>query len=539
MKKLYSLIRACMTSDMKIFKIKTKNNSKGKLLIPLLIALYLMFMIWGSANSMFERVAPLGLCHILLSLFVFGVSFMTFLEGIYKISGLIFNCKDDQLLLSLPIKKRTVLFIRVFKFYIFELLFNSLFLLPVMVAYIRWGNITYTYYITSIVMILLLPIIPIVLSLIVGTIISSISSRFKYKNIAQIILSMSLILVIFYLSYNMDNLFEYIAMHANSINDFITKLYYPAGAYANLVTNFSLLDLVIFIVVNVVIFVIAIFILSRYYFKINTKLSGVTTTTKKNKLADIVIKRRGVTNSLVRKEINTFFTTPVFIINAGFALVLFIILTIYITLKFDSFLPILTDPNGMDLSKDMIINHLSILIFMLISATSYLTSITNSVISLEGGNFNILKSLPVKTKTILMSKVYSSMLLTIPILVLGTIILCIKFKISIIEVIMLLILTILVPLVSHFIGILVNLKYPKLDFENSSEVVKQSISSFVSVMIGMVLLIISVTIIFNLIERISTIKLLLGSIIVYSIIDYLLYIYLIHKGVKEFNNLSI
>ena len=59
MKKLISLIRACMTSDMKLFKIKTKNNSKLQaVLLPAIIALYLMFMIWGMANTMFEKLAP-------------------------------------------------------------------------------------------------------------------------------------------------------------------------------------------------------------------------------------------------------------------------------------------------------------------------------------------------------------------------------------------------------------------------------------------------------------------------------------------------
>ena len=536
MKKLYSLIRACMTSDMKIFKIKTKKNSKSAILLPLFIALYLMFVIWGSANTMFEKIAPLHICYILLSLFVFSVSLLTFIEGIYKTGSLIFNCKDDQLLLSLPIKRRTVLFIRVFKFYVFELLYNTIFLLPIMVAYIRWAdNIDYTYYITSIIMLILLPVIPIVLSLIIGTITSSLSSRFKYKNAAQIILSMVLILGILYFSYNMDGMVEYLMKHATSINDLISKIYYPAGVYANLVTDFNWGDLFIFIIVNIVIFVVAIFILGKFYFKINSRLKGVTTT-KKVKLSDIVIKKRSVTGSLVRKELNTFFKTPVFIVNAGFALVLFILIVIVASIKFDSILPMF---EGTDISLDLVINKISVFIFMLISAAAYMTSITNSVVSLEGKNINIIKSLPVNTKTILMSKIYSSLVLTTPVFLLGDIILFIRFKVSILESIMLLILSILIPLVSHFIGILVNLKYPKLDAENSSEVVKQSASSFISVMIGMSLFILSVFVGMIVVDKFSSIFILGSAIIIYIIINMLLYLRLSTKGVKEFNLLSV
>ena len=45
-----------MTSDMNIFKIKTKKNSKSAILLPLFIGLYLMFVIWSSANMLFEKV---------------------------------------------------------------------------------------------------------------------------------------------------------------------------------------------------------------------------------------------------------------------------------------------------------------------------------------------------------------------------------------------------------------------------------------------------------------------------------------------------
>lgn len=540
MKKIYSLIKACMSNDMNLFKIKTKKNSKlSSRLIPLFIGLYLMFMIWGYANTLFEKLAPIHIQYVLLSLFAFAISILTIIEGIYKVGPLIFNCKDDNLLLSLPIKRRTVLFIRVFKFYIFELLFNSMFLLPIIIAYIRWAdNLDITYFITSFIMLLFLPIIPIIISCIIGVITSSLSSRFKYKNIAQIVISMLFILAILVLSFNMDNVFNYLIKNATSINDLITKIYYPAGIYAKLVINFSIIDLLIFIFINIFIFVISIIILSKFYFKINSRLKKVTTT-KNIKLNDNEIKYNGITKSLIKKELNIFFKTPVFIINAGFALVLFIIATIIVSFKFDSIIPILTDINGINMSKDLIMNNLSILVFILISITAYMTSITSSLISLEGRNINIIKSLPIKTKDILMSKIYSSLLLTTPILFIGDIILFIRFRLNIIESIMLIILSILIPLISHFIGLIINLKYPKLDFENSAEVVKQSTSSFISVMMGMIFLIISIVIFTNIIGKINATILLLIATIIYLLIDIILYLYLTKKGVKEFNNLSI
>ena len=289
------------------------------------------------------------------------------------------------------------------------------------------------------------------------------------------------------------------------------------------------------IVLIIIIFVIAIFILSKFYFKINSRLKGVTTT-KKTKISKLIIERRSSTYSLVKKELNAFFKTPVFIVNAGFALVLYLLGAIVISLKFNSFVTVL---EGMEISRNTITNNLSIIVFMLISFAAYMTSITNAVISLEGKNISILKSLPIKTKTILMSKIYAGLVITTPVFFVGDIILFIKFKISIIESLLLIILSILIPLVSHFIGILINLKYPKLDWESTAEVVKQSASSFIAVMIGMVLLIITFTIVTNVIDVFNSTLILLIAIFIYVIINIILYLSLINKGVKEFNSLSI
>ncbi|MBE6157172.1 MAG: hypothetical protein E7160_00025 [Firmicutes bacterium] len=523
---------------MNIFKIKTKTKRLGTLL-PVGIALYLMFMIWGMANELFEKLVPTHMQYILLPTSVFLVSIMTIMEGIYKAGPLIFNCKDDQLLFSLPIKKRTILFIRILKFYIFELIFNSMFIIPFMVAYIRWADsINITYLITSITMLFILPIIPIIISSIISMIITSLSSRFKYKNLVQIIISMTFLVGILYISYNTENLLKYLIKHADSLNDLITKIYYPAGVYAELITNFNIKTLLLFIIINICIFIVSIYILSKFYFKVNSRLKKVIISKKIN-INNLVIKKKSKTISLIRKEISTFFKTPVFIINTGFALLLFLVATVMVSLRFDITIELITKTKELGLDKKVITDNLSIFIFLLVSVTSYMTSITSSVISLEGKNINILKSLPINTKTILISKIYSALVLTTPILILGDIILFIKLRPTIIESLLLIILSILIPLVSHLIGIIINLKYPKLDFENSAEVVKQSTSSFVSVILGMVLLMITCTITIKLIGNIESLTFLLIATIMYIVIDIILYIYLINKSVKDFNKLSI
>ena len=539
MKKIISLIKATFTSDMNVFKIKQKGKKTITTYLLLAFITYaIMSSIYSYANFFLDSFASVHLEHLVLAIFVIMISLFTIVEGIYKCGPLIFNCKDDQLLLSLPIKKSTVLFIRLLKFYVFELIFNSLFMLPVILAYIVYTNNTsIIFYLVSLVMLIILPIVPIIISLILGFISSSISSRFKYKNIVETIVAFIFLLGMMYVSFNIKNVLNYLVENATTLNELITKFYYPAGMYSKLAVDFNLLEFIIFILINVGLLVIAIYVLSLFYFKINSNLKEVTKSSKGSK--DYKIKYSSVTKSLIKKELNTFVSIPVLIINAGFGLVLFIAMAIILVIKYDSLLDMVSSFELMNIDKSLIINNTSLIIFALICFTSFTTYITNSLVSLEGKGINILKSLPVNVKTILMSKVYTCELITAPIILVGNILLFIKFKTSILDIILLSLLAILVPLISHIGGLIINLYYPKLDFETSAEVVKQSFSTFICSMLGMVMLFSTIGIIISLVGKVSASMILLVTLLITLIIDIILYLILSKVGVKKFKSLSI
>ena len=224
MKKLFSLVRASMTEGMNIFKISTKKkNTFTKIGLPIIITLIIMAMMYSYSKVIMDELASVKMEFVLLTIFILFTSIMSLVEGIYKSGNLLFNCKDDNLLFSLPIKKNTVLFLRVFKFYVFELLYNSLFLLPAMIVYAVYVKPNATYYLVSIIGLLVFPIIPILISCILGTFITFVASKFKGKNIAQTVITVIFLLGIMYFSYNSEMLITNIAKNASSINDFITN----------------------------------------------------------------------------------------------------------------------------------------------------------------------------------------------------------------------------------------------------------------------------------------------------------------------------
>ena len=537
MKKIYSLIKACMTNDMNIFKIRAKNNNKkNKFILPLFISLCFMFAIWSNTNLLFEKLSPMHLQHIVLSMVVFLTAIMTIIEGIYKTGTLIFNCKDDQLLLSLPIKKSTVLFIRVFKFYVFELLYNSIFLLPAMIVYARYIKPDIMYYIVSFIGLLLFPIIPILVSCLVGTFITFVASKFKGKNLVQTLITVIFILGIMCFSYNSENLVTNIAQNAASINDFITKLYYPAGAYIELVTKFNLLKLLEFIFVNLVVFIVSIILIGRVYFNINSSVKSIKTKKSSKKYK---IKTSTPIKALIKKEFSRFINSTVFVTNAGFGLVLFVLGSILITVKFDSIADMLIK-NELTIDLEYIKSCMPVILFGFICFTSFMTSITSSMISLEGKSFNILKSLPIKPYKIIKAKILTAILIMLPCILIGNIIVFIRFKFDLVSIILILLASILLPLIAETIGIIVNLKYPRMDAKNDTEVVKQSMSSSISIFIGMAIIGITIFLLFKAVNaNIPNNIIMIIFIIVYAIIYSGLTIFLHKRCDKSFDNIAV
>ena len=537
MKKIISLVRASMTEGMNIFKINTKNNNTfRKVALPIILALILMGTMYSYSELIMQELSPINMEFVLLTLFVLVTSILTLIEGVYKSGNLLFNCKDDNLLLSLPISRNTVLFVRVFKFYVFELLYNSIFLIPAIIAYAKYMNPNIIYYIVSFIGLLLFPIIPILISCIIGAFITFVSSKFKGKNLVQIFITVILVLGIMYFSYNSEGLVNNISKNASSINDFITKLYYPAGAYTQLVTTFSILKLLEFILVNLGLFIVAIILIGRVYFNINSNAKAIKVSKSDKKYT---VKTLSPIRALIKKEFNRFINSPVFVINAGFGVILFVLGCVLAVIKFDSIVDSLVS-NGANMTLEYIKSCIPVLLFGFICFTSFMTSITSSMISLEGKSFSILKSLPIKPYKIVQSKVLTAMLIILPFILIGDIIIFIKFSFNLLSIILILIASILLPLISETMGIIINLKYPKMDAQNDTEVVKQSMSSAICVFAGMAIVGLTLFLLFNVLSAGLPNNIIILIFTSGFTVIYLALLGLLHKTCdKDFDNITV
>ncbi len=489
MTKFFSLMRAILSQDMDFFRYKAKKNASdfSKLLVPLSLSVLVMFSIGTIYASFAVELNKVGLIFIILSLAIFFPSILTVMEGIYKSQSILFEAKDNDLLFSLPISKKMIILGRIFKLYLFQLYYGILFSLPGILIYIFYEKPTAYFYVITILMILLFPIIPTVIGCFIGYIIKRASTKFKNQKIIQLIFTFAIVGLCMAFSFNQNGILNGFIENASQINEKLTTYYFPLKAYLELINEFNIITFIELIAINALAVLLFVFATNNSYFGVvsRSKEFGEKVSDKKTvKVEDLKYTKSSQFTALLKKEFNKYFSSTVYMINTLFGLLLLLISTIGLCANFNGALAFISN-NEMSAEEIEILYSIAPKVYIaILIAMSFMTSITSSSISLEGRTFNILKSLPTKIENILFAKVMMSNIITIPIILVCDIIVCCSFSVTILDIILIFLTSFIAPSIAATFGLLVNLKYPKMDASSDTEIIKQSMSSMVAVFGG-------------------------------------------------------
>lgn len=532
--KTFSLLRAAMSQDMSLFKFKTGPNASlaSRIILPVFLFCVVSMSIGTLAVSVAEVLHPADLDNLMLCLFMAFVTLLAFSEGIYKSQGVLFECKDNDLLFSLPIKRSTILLLRVFKLITFEIMFNAMFLLPCFAVYAYYVHPGVNFYLLAALMMILIPIVPTVVSSLLGYFVKLISSKSNKKKVVQAILTTVVFILVFLFSYKSKALMNYILKNATSINDLITRIYYPIGAFISLLDKFDIVTFILLLVFNIVPLILFVVILQKSFYKTISRLKGVDE--RKVKSGKIDYKETKPIMALTLKEMKRYLSSSVLMFNTMFGLLMSIIFTLVLCIGGKGTLVKMLAEYGL---SDKI--SIEFLFYFILFFSFVMTTITSSSISLEGKTINITKTLPVDFKTILKSKILNCIMLEVPFAIISIIIFMIFYKTSLVFILLVLASSIFTIIFCAVTGLIFNLKYPKLDALNDTEVVKQSMSTFASVMTNMFVFMGSIMFIIFFSDKLGTLLSLSIHVGVLVLITLISYIYLMIKGPIKYMKLNV
>lgn len=549
----YIVLTRVMLKNLNLLFLKPDKMGKKqvkKLLFSILIFVTLLptmygigMMIYGGYGMLYE-IQQEGL---LLGLSFSVVSMAVFFFSIFYVMSVFYFSKDIESLLPLPLKPSEILAAKFTVALFYEYITEFIFLAPVLIGFGIAGKPGAAYYLYSLIVFLTLPIIPLVYASVLSMIVMRFTNIAKNKDRFKVIGGITAMFVAvganMYIqrlaasSLTPQELERMLRQGNNSLVDMISGIFFSNRFATTALLNSSalkgLVNIVIFILIALLFVALFLNLGEGLYFKGVVGISQAAS--KRKKYSERELNRTTRESSALKaytlKELKLLFRTPVYFMNCVLMNFLWPVFLV---------IPLVAQQNEMNELRNIgsSINSGSggalalAIAFALSTFIASTNGITASAISREGSNIYVNKYLPVSYKTQIMAKVLSGMSMgavgTIMMIIAGTILIRVP-----VYIIALIVLTGALGITfSAFAGILIDLNFPKLIWDNEQKAVKQNFNIVANMLVSVVAAGIPVFVVialdFTLWAAFFTLAVLFG------ILDALLYIILSTTGVRLF-----
>ncbi len=460
-----------------------KNNKRGAVatgVVYLFLGLSFAFMSLSTAMLMAEPMIAMNAEWLYFALFNLLTFSLVFVFSIFETKGMLFECRDNELLLSMPIRVIDIVLSRVFAVLTVNYLEAFVLMLPATVVFaIKGGALMGVF--GSLLVTLLLPLLATALATGVGYVVALLSKRFKNNILVSLLLYLGFFAVYFFLYGKLMNGMTALETDPDgAIERLISTLGIAKGiGMASMLSPlpFSIMVLTVFAVSGTVLFLIV-----KNYADIITK-SDKTIKTE-------YVKRESRTQrpviALSKKEISRFFSSVTYIMNGGIGFIMQIILLIAVFTRRSN----LAEVEAM-FSEMLGFNAEGLLPTALTGASVLMLAMgmimSASSLSLEGSSLWILASSPIKTYEIIIAKMMPELLISTAASVVATVIIAVTVSASLPVALLIFLIHIVASFLFSMLGITMNIIFPKFYFESESQVIKQSVASGISLLAAMIL----------------------------------------------------
>lgn len=459
-------------------------KSIGKTILIVVLLVYVIASFGFTFGYMFfdlgDILNQLGLIDILLVYGFIYATTLTMMFVLFRANGYLFNYKDYEILEPLPIKTRTVIFAKLTTMLAFIYISVFIFLAPIAFSYFYHSGFDIISFIIFIIATITIPLIPTIIFSFISLLVARITSKFRKTNLINIIVLFVVFLGIMYLSLSINSLGDSNPLlNQQGFMESLGKVYPPVTWFIQAVNDHNIVSILLLLGTNALLFVG--FVLGIQKLVISTNQRGLSKVTRTNNKA-VVSKSRSMIATIAMKESRTFFNTPIYAFNLGFGPIIMIVLGVASLFFTDEIAGYLAQFTGTGLDFELVI-----LILLGFSLTMVFSTAIS--LSLEGKHFWILKSMPISPKTVMHGKMVFNVLLGLPAAIISLFLFSYSTEISFVRLSLMLLIVISLSFAVTALGSVINLAFPKFQFRNPTEVVKQSLGAFLGVFSGFTILI--------------------------------------------------
>lgn len=485
MREFWILTRLQISSLFGINKIRhMKNEEEKKLgkrslggLVAMVVALGYVSVFYSIMLA--NAFAMFGMLPTLLGIMALASSLLVLMFSIFETKGVLFGFGDYDVVMSWPVDVRAVAASRVFSMYAYNFIYAALLLLPAGVVYAVKAVPAWWFYPLFPVLVLLLPALPTIVGALLGTGLTVITARMKKKNnLMSILLQMTLVIGIMAISMRGGAAVAdpaKLADSATAISGMIGNAYPPAVWFQNALSTGSPADILWLLLLTAASVGLLMLWLGKNFVSINSRIKskprGETFVMRKQ-------VRSGKVTALFKRELSRYFSSTLYVVNTAFGYVMLLAAGVALLVKADALNQFMAEQ---DIALAGALAALPFLLGWIVS----MGSTTPSAVSMEGKSLWIVKSLPVSARDWFASKLMVTLMMAVPSILIASTLIVIGIRPGFADALWLYLLPLAYAFAFGVFGLWINMRMPRLDWQNEAEVVKQGGATMVSVFSGM------------------------------------------------------
>jgi len=507
-----------------------KVSGKGRLVLFGILYLYLIVVFLGMFFAMFSALAAplydMGLGWFYFSYFVLIAFAMMFVFSVFTAKAQLFEAKDNELLLSMPIAPSVILASRMMSLLLLNLGFELLVALPAAVAWCMFCPVTAVGALSYVLICAALPFFSMSISALFGWILALISARVRRKSLVSTAFSLVFLAAYFYVYSNINTILTGFLTNAEKLAESFSAAL-PLVWLGKAAAEGEILNLVPGLICLILPFVIVYAVLSRTFIR--------TATTRRGGAKVRYVKKEARVSSpfgaLLRREGARLLSSSAYIMNSAMGAIMNLVAAVLILVKGKELLAALSGAGEME-------EIVAAVVLLGLCAMASMTTISACSVSLEGKNLWIVRSMPVAARTVLRSKLALHLIVSAPGLLLAQIASIIAIRPDGLMTLWILLLPQIFNLLMSLFGQWANLCHPRLDWQNEAQPVKQGAAVAISMFGGMGLIILPALaglLLWNALGGIDIVA--AATAVIFAAAAALLYKWCMGKGAEIFDKL--
>ena len=457
---------AAFTGQSRKRKSQTKGKAAGYAFLMLYCFCAFVFLFYTSFSQLAAAFFPAGLGWLYFAMFAIMAFALMFIGSVFTAKSQLFEAKDNELLLSMPVPPGMILLSRMAALLAMNFVFELVVALPVFVSWLQYGTVNGVGILAFIVIVLALPLFSLAVSCLFAWLVSLITSRMRNTTAITTALSVVFMLAYFLFCFRMNSYVTQLAANGAVIADAL-------GAAAPLVWLGRLADLGLTLLWTLLPFALAYVLLNRSFIRIVTTRRGQIKVQYEKK----AMRTSSQNAALYRRELARLTSSSGYMLNAGLGLVFELVLAVLAIVKRQELLAALTAiPDLREAAAPILL-----LACMMVSGMVFFTA---SSVSLEGKYYWIVRSMPVKSEKILQAKLNLSNSLSAGPALLMMLAAALALQLPAAETVLLLACQLLFVLLTANVGLMEDLRHCSLDWINETQAAKQGAGVLLSMLLN-------------------------------------------------------